>query len=107
MNNLTLTNAKIVLPHESFLGTLRIENSIIKDISKGSSNSLGSIDCQGQYVMPGMVELHTDNLERHLMPRPKTYWSELPALVAHDSELISAGITTVFAFLVQYGGYSL
>jgi alpha-D-ribose 1-methylphosphonate 5-triphosphate diphosphatase len=96
MNNLTLTNAKIVLPQESFLGTLRIENSIIKDISKGSSNSLGSIDCQGQYVMPGMVELHTDNLERHLMPRPKTYWSELPALVAHDSELISAGITTVF-----------
>lgn len=96
MTHFTLTNAHIVLPQESFLGTLRVENSLIKDISKGNSRSQDAIDCEGHYVMPGMIELHTDNLERHLMPRPKTYWSELPALVAHDAELIAAGITSVF-----------
>lgn len=96
MNSITLTNAKIVLPNESFLGTLQIEDSKIKDLTKGVTSTLGSIDCEGDYVMPGLIELHTDNLERHLMPRPKTYWSELPALVAHDAELIAAGITTVF-----------
>jgi alpha-D-ribose 1-methylphosphonate 5-triphosphate diphosphatase len=96
MNSITLTNAKIVLPNESFVGTLHIEGSTIEDISKGITSTPGSIDCEGDFVMPGLVELHTDNLERHLMPRPKTYWSELPALVAHDAELIAAGITTVF-----------
>jgi alpha-D-ribose 1-methylphosphonate 5-triphosphate diphosphatase len=92
----TLTNARLVLPDETFIGTLHMENGLIKDISRSSTSALGAIDCAGDYLLPGMVELHTDNLERHLMPRPKTYWAELPALVAHDAELIAAGITTVF-----------
>jgi alpha-D-ribose 1-methylphosphonate 5-triphosphate diphosphatase len=40
--------------------------------------------------------MHTDNFERHLMPRPKVHWAELPALLAHDAEVAAAGITTVF-----------
>ncbi|MDO5654496.1 MAG: alpha-D-ribose 1-methylphosphonate 5-triphosphate diphosphatase, partial [Brachymonas sp.] len=46
--------------------------------------------------IPGLVEIHTDNLERHMMPRPKVYWAETPALLAHDAEIAAAGITTVF-----------
>ena len=46
--------------------------------------------------MPGLVELHTDNLERHIEPRPKVDWPHLSALLAHDAELASTGITTVF-----------
>lgn len=46
--------------------------------------------------MPGFVEMHTDNFERHLMPRPKVQWTEMPALLAHDAEVAAAGITTVF-----------
>ena len=51
---------------------------------------------RGDYVLPGLVELHTDNLERHIEPRPEVDWPHLPALVAHDAELASTGITTVF-----------
>jgi alpha-D-ribose 1-methylphosphonate 5-triphosphate diphosphatase len=47
-------------------------------------------------MLPGLVELHTDNFERHLIPRPKVHWAELPALLAHDAEIAAAGITTVF-----------
>ena len=96
MKTTVLTNAKIVLPEEIFLGTLEFQGTLIKGITRGNTSALASIDCEGDYVMPGLIELHTDNLERHLMPRPKTYWAELPALVAHDAELIAAGITTVF-----------
>lgn len=46
--------------------------------------------------MPGFVEIHTDNFERHLIPRPQTHWPELPALLAHDAEVAAAGITTVY-----------
>jgi alpha-D-ribose 1-methylphosphonate 5-triphosphate diphosphatase PhnM len=51
---------------------------------------------EGDYLLPGLVEMHTDNFERHLMPRPKVHWAELPALLAHDAEIAAAGITTVF-----------
>jgi hypothetical protein len=46
--------------------------------------------------MPGLVELHTDNLERHIEPRPKVDWPHASAIIAHDAELASVGITTVF-----------
>ncbi|MEM1234237.1 MAG: alpha-D-ribose 1-methylphosphonate 5-triphosphate diphosphatase, partial [Pseudomonadota bacterium] len=54
------------------------------------------IDCGRDLVVPGLVELHTDNLERHIEPRPGVDWPHLPALIAHDAELASVGITTVF-----------
>ena len=56
----------------------------------------GAIDCGGDLVMPGLVELHTDNLERHIEPRPKVDWPHASAIIAHDAELASVGITTVF-----------
>jgi alpha-D-ribose 1-methylphosphonate 5-triphosphate diphosphatase len=43
-----------------------------------------------------LVELHTDNLERHVMPRPKSYWPTAAAVMNHDREVAAAGITTVF-----------
>jgi alpha-D-ribose 1-methylphosphonate 5-triphosphate diphosphatase len=54
------------------------------------------VNCSGDLVLPGLVELHTDNLERHIEPRPAVDWPHLPALLAHDAELASTGITTVF-----------
>jgi len=96
LNTTTLTNARIVLPTETFVGTLHLRGNLIEDISMSNTSSLQSVDCEGDFLMPGLVELHTDNLERHLMPRPKTYWEELPALIAHDSDVIASGITTVF-----------
>jgi alpha-D-ribose 1-methylphosphonate 5-triphosphate diphosphatase len=45
---------------------------------------------------PGLVELHTDNLERHIRPRPSANWPHAAAIVAHDAELAACGITTVF-----------
>jgi len=56
----------------------------------------GAMDCAGDLVLPGLVELHTDNVERHIEPRPEVDWPHLPALIAHDAELASTGITTVF-----------
>ncbi|MFN7596932.1 MAG: alpha-D-ribose 1-methylphosphonate 5-triphosphate diphosphatase, partial [Cereibacter sp.] len=62
----------------------------------GTAVPAGALDCGGDLVMPGLVELHTDNLERHIEPRPKVDWPHASAIIAHDAELASVGITTVF-----------
>jgi alpha-D-ribose 1-methylphosphonate 5-triphosphate diphosphatase len=96
MNDLILANATLVLPNETLTGSLVVKDGLIHDIATGKTVPQGAMDCQGDLVMPGLIELHTDNLERHIEPRPKVNWPHASAIVAHDGELASVGITTVF-----------
>ena len=91
-----LTNARIVLPTEVIEGSLVLRDGRIADISQGGSAAAGAQDCEGDYLCPGLIELHTDNLERHMTPRPKVDWPHRAAILAHDRELAGTGITTVF-----------
>ncbi|SNS52941.1 alpha-D-ribose 1-methylphosphonate 5-triphosphate diphosphatase [Tropicimonas sediminicola] len=91
-----LANARMVLPDCVQMGSLRIDGGRIVDIAAGGGVPEGAVDCEGDLVMPGLIELHTDNLERHIQPRPKVDWPHAAAIVAHDAELASVGITTVF-----------
>jgi alpha-D-ribose 1-methylphosphonate 5-triphosphate diphosphatase len=90
------SNARMVRPDEVVHGSLAVAGGRIDAIDSGASAVPGAIDLEGDYLLPGLVEVHTDNFERHLMPRPKVNWAELPALLAHDAEVAAAGITTVF-----------
>lgn len=96
MTETILANATLVLPNEVIHGSLRIENGAITAIDQGASVPQGALDCRGDLLMPGLIELHTDNLERHIEPRPKVNWPHASAIIAHDAELASVGITTVF-----------
>lgn len=89
------TNARLVLPDGVVPGSLHAVAGLIAAIDS-PTHLAAAHDCEGDWLMPGFVEMHTDNFERHLMPRPKVQWAELPALVAHDAEVSAAGITTVF-----------
>lgn len=93
---LHLANARLVLSDRVMRGNIVIIDGQIDRIEEGDAVPRGAVNCQGDYVMPGLVELHTDNLERHIEPRPEVNWPHLPALLAHDAELASTGITTVF-----------
>ncbi len=95
-NHLCLANARLVLYDQVVRGALTIEGGVITDITEGDQIPDGSFDCAQDFVLPGLVELHTDNVERHIEPRPEVDWPHLPALMAHDAELASTGITTVF-----------
>lgn len=94
MTDLILSNARIVLQDEVIHGSLRIAEGVIAEVQPGPSR-LGE-DMGGDLLLPGLVELHTDNLERHIQPRPKVAWPHAAAIIAHDGELASTGITTVF-----------
>ncbi len=95
-HSLCLANAQLVLPERVVTGAITIEDGRIAEITEGDQVSVGAVDCGGDYVTPGLVELHTDNLERHIEPRPEVDWPNIPALIAHDAELAGTGITTVF-----------
>lgn len=96
MTDIILANATIVLENELLHGGLVIRNGYIDEIFKGTGVPTGAVDFQGDYLIPGLIELHTDNLERHIQPRPKVDWPHADAILAHDGELASVGITTVF-----------
>lgn len=89
-----LKNAKIVLADEVVHGSVCIREGTIRDID--SANSGSGEDMEGDYLIPGLVELHTDHLEAHYTPRPGVRWDMLAAIQAYDAQVASSGITTVF-----------
>jgi alpha-D-ribose 1-methylphosphonate 5-triphosphate diphosphatase len=96
MKEVILTGATLVLPDETYTGTIHIVDGRIKDISSGRSAISQALDLDGGYLTPGLVDLHTDNLEKHALPRSGVIWNSLAAVAAHDALVVAAGITTVF-----------
>ena len=95
-NQIILANARIVLPDEVVHGAICFSDGTITTIDQGAAVPAGAVDCEGDYIAPGLIELHTDNLERHISPRPRVEWPHEAAILAHDRELAGTGITTVF-----------
>ena len=95
-DDLILKNARVVTPTEVVAGSVHLRDGLIADIQTGPINSPSAIDLEGDYLIPGLVDLHTDNVERHIRPRRDADWPMLAALMAHDAEMAAVGITTVF-----------
>lgn len=91
-----LTNARVVTAEREFVGTLVLRDGLIAQVEEGCSGLPQAIDLAGDYLLPGLVELHTDNLEKYMSPRPGVDWPSTSAVLTHDAQIVSAGITTVF-----------
>jgi alpha-D-ribose 1-methylphosphonate 5-triphosphate diphosphatase len=89
------TNARILLPGEVVEGTVIVRDGRVFEVIEGNVSSPAE-DLHGDYLIPGLVELHTDHLESHYVPRPGVAWPAIPAVMAHDAQIAAAGITTVF-----------
>ncbi len=90
-----LTNARIVAPSSVIDGTLIVREGRIAAIEAGRSRVPAALDLEGDWLLPGFVELHTDNLERQFQPRPGVRWPADAAMLQHDAQIAAAGITTV------------
>ena len=91
-----IRNARIVTRDEVFTGVVRVEDGTIREVERGTTSTREAEDWNGDYLLPGLIELHTDNLEKHLAPRPGVQWNTDAAFVIHDAQVAAAGITTVF-----------
>ena len=91
-----LSNAKIVLEDDVVHGSLLLRNGRIAALSEGATAVRGADDMEGDYLLPGLIDLHTDHFEKHVIPRPGTRWDMVSAVLAHDAQMAAAGITTTF-----------
>ncbi len=93
---LVLTNARIVTRTEEVFGTVVVDAGTITAVDSGRSQLSGAVDLDGDYLLPGLIEIHTDNAEKHIEPRNGVHWPyPVAAVLAHDTQIIGAGITTV------------
>jgi len=90
------TNARLVLADDVVLGTLAVARGRITGVDRGGARNPAAIDLDGALLIPGLVDVHTDNLERHFQPRAGVLWDKVAAAIAHDGQVAAAGITTVF-----------
>ncbi len=91
-----LTNAWLVLSDKVVPGSVVLKGDRIVDVQDGRSDVPSAIDMDGDYLIPGAVDLHTDNLERQVQPRAMARWPSRSAMAAHDAQCAAAGVTTVF-----------
>jgi alpha-D-ribose 1-methylphosphonate 5-triphosphate diphosphatase len=98
MTTTILTNATLILEDELVEGgTIVFDAGGIRAVDSGRSALPEAVDVGGDYVAPGLVEMHTDNLEKHFVPRPSVFWPNgLAAALVHDAQMAAAGVTTVY-----------
>ena len=94
MGERILDNLKLVLADEVVQGHVVLDGPRIRAVGQGRVGLPRAEDCGGDWLLPGFVELHTDNLEKHLVPRPGVAFPAAAAVQAHDAQLLAAGITT-------------
>ena len=95
MTETVFRNGRIVLPGEVVDGDVVVRDGAIAAIDDRGHGHSG-IDLDGDWLIPGLVELHTDHLEGHYAPRPRVRWNPVAAVQAHDAQIATSGITTVF-----------
>lgn len=96
MAEAVLSNARLVLADEVVRGSLLLRDGRIAEIATGRTAVSGAEDLGGDYLLPGLIDLHTDHFEKHVLPRPGTRWNMVSAVMAHDAQMAAGGITTSF-----------
>ena len=95
MTEMIFANATLILPDALVHGSVLVRDGRIADVQPGPAIPPGAIDLDGDYLMPGVVDVHTDNLERQVQPRISARWPSRSAMLAHDAQCAAAGVTTV------------
>lgn len=63
------------------------------------------VDARGAYVVPGLIDIHSDYVENVASPRPSVVMDLSTSLYKADRELVSHGVTTIFHSLSVYGAH--
>ena len=88
-------NGKIVLDNEVIDGSIAVEDGVISSIDQGGIVPRDGIDLEGDYLTPGLVDVHSDNIEKLISPRPNVIWPSRFAAIAHDAYVVGVGVTTI------------
>lgn len=97
---LVLFNCRIVTENEVITNhAIVISNNIIEDIIDerfSQSYNANLINCNGDYIFPGLIDIHSDVIEKTIVPRKSVIFDSEIALKEIDRELMMQGITTIY-----------
>jgi alpha-D-ribose 1-methylphosphonate 5-triphosphate diphosphatase len=92
-----IENGLIVGPEAVFEGGVVVEDGTISAVGPDVDREAETrIDADGKYVLPGLVDLHGDDIEGHLFPRANSRMTTPMALASADRANVAAGVTTKF-----------
>jgi len=91
-----LENARIVTPEGMHLGSLTIEDGSIAALNAEAPRGAARLDVGGDLLLPGLIDLHGDAIEKEVEPRPNAFFPLPVALDAIDRRMAAAGVTTAF-----------
>lgn len=101
-NKICIYNAQIISPDKVVKGHILIEGNRIAEVAESSFprvkcySDITMIDAEGCYVMPGMIDLHSDAIEKEIQPRPNTLFPVDMAFYELEKKLAVSGITTMY-----------
>lgn len=109
---LRIVNGIMVLPDEAVKGTIEVRDGrivrLLREPGEGLSAGDGpSIDAEGMYVLPGLIDIHGDAIEKEVQPRPNTLFPLDSAFRELEKKLAACGITTMYHSLSLGTGLSL
>lgn len=77
--------------------SLLVEDGYIAGIGIVSpSRTFKRIDAEGLYLLPGLIDLHSDALEHMIEPRPRAVFPFPLSIYEFDKLICSCGITTMY-----------
>src|SRR5476649_1787595 len=90
-----INNVNLVLEDQVVKGSLEVQDGVITTFADTVSQLPQAVNAEGGWLLPGLIELHTDNLDKFFMPRPNVDWPAHSAMSSHDALIVANGITTV------------
>lgn len=94
--SLYLENARIVTQEGVQHGSVTIEGGRIVALDAGAPKGATRIDLGSDLLLPGLIDLHGDAIEKEVEPRPNTFFPLSVALGSIDRRMAAAGVTTAF-----------
>ena len=85
-----INNVRLVLENEVVNGSVEVRDGVIRAFAETQSRSPDAMDGEGGWLLPGLIELHTDNLDKFFTPRPKVDWPAHSAMSSHDALMVAS-----------------
>ena len=114
MGELVIQNVNVVLPDRVLEnGSVRLQDQLIQEVSENPwlapEDPDGRIvDGQDAYLLPGFIDIHSDNIETVIQPRPQSMIDFELAMREQEKQLVCQGITTMYHSLTimdtNFGG---
>lgn len=115
---LLIRNGIVVLEDQMVHAAIAVKDGIIEAILTDESSQnqyeqscgeagLSRIDAAGRYILPGLIDIHNDAIEKEIQPRPNTLFPLMMSFLEFERKMPQHGITTMYHSLSLGVGLSL